>query len=132
MRVVCDPSVIGAASRSREGASFGLLRHLDAGAFKPARSILQRIYFFWKPFLPDPDDDLVLELAVAAGTQSILSHNYRDVRGWEQFGLVVLNPAAIQATASLRREAAAGRREDFERYMAAVPEVPPADSDCRP
>jgi Arc/MetJ-type ribon-helix-helix transcriptional regulator len=40
--------------------------------------------------------------------------------------------AAIQATASLRREAAAGRREDFERYMAAVPDVPPADSDCRP
>ncbi len=29
----------------------------------------------------------------------------------------------------LRREAMAGRREDFERYLAAVPEVPPADND---
>ena len=29
----------------------------------------------------------------------------------------------------LRREADAGRREDFERYLAAVPDVAPAESD---
>jgi hypothetical protein len=29
----------------------------------------------------------------------------------------------------LRREAAAGRREDFEKYLAAVPDVAPADGD---
>jgi hypothetical protein len=29
----------------------------------------------------------------------------------------------------LRREAANGRREDFDRYLAAVPTVPPADDD---
>jgi predicted transcriptional regulator len=29
----------------------------------------------------------------------------------------------------LRREAAAGRREDFERYLAAVPDVPPPAGD---
>ena len=29
----------------------------------------------------------------------------------------------------LRREAAAGRRADFERYLAAVPDAPPADDD---
>jgi predicted transcriptional regulator len=29
----------------------------------------------------------------------------------------------------LRREAAAGRREDFERYLAAVPDVPPQPGD---
>ena len=39
--------------------------------------------------------------------------------------------AAIQAMEFLKREAAAGRREDFERYMAAVPDLPPADTDCR-
>jgi len=27
---------------------------------------LQEIHFLWRPFLPDPDDDLVLELAFAA------------------------------------------------------------------
>jgi predicted transcriptional regulator len=29
----------------------------------------------------------------------------------------------------LRREAAAGRREDFERYLGAVPDVAPPESD---
>jgi hypothetical protein len=29
----------------------------------------------------------------------------------------------------LRREAAAGRRDDFEKYLAAVPDVPPAEND---
>jgi len=32
----------------------------------------------------------------------------------------------------LRREAAAGRREDFEKYLAAVPDVPPAEEDRMP
>jgi predicted transcriptional regulator len=31
----------------------------------------------------------------------------------------------------LRREAAAGRREDFEKYLAAVPDVPPQLGDER-
>jgi len=29
----------------------------------------------------------------------------------------------------LRREAAAGRREDFEKYLAAVPDAPPQPGD---
>jgi predicted transcriptional regulator len=29
----------------------------------------------------------------------------------------------------LRREAAAGRREDFDKYLAAVPDAPPAQND---
>jgi hypothetical protein len=29
----------------------------------------------------------------------------------------------------LRREADAGRREDFEKYLAAVPSIPPAETD---
>jgi hypothetical protein len=29
----------------------------------------------------------------------------------------------------LRREAAAGRREDFEKYLAVVPNVPPPEND---
>ena len=29
----------------------------------------------------------------------------------------------------LRREAEAGRREDFEKYLAAVPDVPPHEND---
>ena len=32
----------------------------------------------------------------------------------------------------LRREAAAGRREDFEKYLAAVPDVPAPENNCLP
>ncbi len=37
--------------------------------------------------------------------------------------------AAIMTVDYLRREAAAGRREDFEKYLAAIPDVPPAEND---
>ncbi len=41
----------------------------------------QRIFFAWRPFLPDPDDDLVLELAVAASASFVITHNIADFRG---------------------------------------------------
>jgi hypothetical protein len=37
--------------------------------------------------------------------------------------------AVVMTMDYLRREAAAGRREDFEKYLAAVPAIPPAPSD---
>jgi predicted transcriptional regulator len=37
--------------------------------------------------------------------------------------------AVITTLDYLRRETAAGRRADFERFLAAVPDVPPAEND---
>ncbi len=37
----------------------------------------QAIYFLWRPCLPDANDDLVLELAVAAQVPRIVSFNAR-------------------------------------------------------
>jgi uncharacterized protein (DUF1778 family) len=37
--------------------------------------------------------------------------------------------AALRTLEYLRREAAAGRREDFDRFLAAVPDVEPAEGD---
>jgi hypothetical protein len=37
--------------------------------------------------------------------------------------------AAMMTMDYLRREAASGHREDFEKYMAAVPDVAPPDND---
>jgi len=37
--------------------------------------------------------------------------------------------AAMLTMDYLRREAEAGRREDFERYLASVPDVAPAEND---
>jgi len=39
---------------------------------------LQDVHFLWRPFLRDPDDDMVLECAVASGSQFIVTHNVKD------------------------------------------------------
>jgi len=53
---------------------------------------LQQIFFLWRPLLPDPKDDMLLELAVAARCQSIITYNVRDFVGAEKFGISVLEP----------------------------------------
>lgn len=55
-------------------------------------AIRQDVFFLWRPFLRDPGDDLVLELAVAAECQAIVTHNLRDFEGADKFGLQVLAP----------------------------------------
>lgn len=52
----------------------------------------QEIHFLWRPFLQDADDDMVLELAFAAGCRHIVTHNARDFRGSEQLGITALTP----------------------------------------
>ena len=53
------------------------------------------IFYLWRPFLRDPRDDLVLELAVEARVTCIVTHNLRDFTGTEQFGIEVLSPGAF-------------------------------------
>jgi predicted nucleic acid-binding protein len=55
-------------------------------------AIRQKIFFLWRPFLRDPSDDLVLELAVAAQCEAIVTHNVRDFQGAEKFGVRVMTP----------------------------------------
>jgi putative PIN family toxin of toxin-antitoxin system len=52
----------------------------------------QNVYYLWRPFSRDPKDDMVLELAVAAGCMAIVTFNQRDFRGAESFGIRVLTP----------------------------------------
>jgi putative PIN family toxin of toxin-antitoxin system len=52
----------------------------------------RQIYFLWRPFLKDPKDDMVLELAVEAQCKYIISFNKRDFAGVEKFGMRVLAP----------------------------------------
>lgn len=128
MRVVLDTSVLVAAWKSRNGASFALLGHLRAGDFEIALSVpvaveyeavllrhlhgglrrsdveafidylcyvarRQDIFFLWRPFLRDADDDMLVELAVAGQCRGIVTHNVRDFAGVEKLGLIVFTPA---------------------------------------
>jgi putative PIN family toxin of toxin-antitoxin system len=53
------------------------------------------IYYLWRPFLPDPKDDLVLEAAVAGRCDTIVTFNQRDFKGVDKFGLQVRTPRAF-------------------------------------
>lgn len=55
----------------------------------------QQIYYLWRPVLSDPKDDLVLELAVAARCSHIVTHNVRDFRGADSFGIAVVSPIQL-------------------------------------
>ncbi|HOA08544.1 MAG TPA: putative toxin-antitoxin system toxin component, PIN family [Spirochaetota bacterium] len=55
-------------------------------------SIHHKIYYLWRPFLKDPYDDHILELAVAASADFIITFNIKDFDGTEKFGIRVIEP----------------------------------------
>jgi putative PIN family toxin of toxin-antitoxin system len=55
-------------------------------------AVLHDVFFLWRPCLPDPKDDMVLELAVTAGCDYIVTHNKRDFDGSEQFSVRIITP----------------------------------------
>lgn len=80
-----------------------LTRHLEAGLYtqEDVDDFLdyfcqvahrQSIFFLWRPYLPDAKDDMVLELAVAASCDAIVTHNQRDFMGTDRLGVRILTP----------------------------------------
>ncbi|MCV0440093.1 MAG: putative toxin-antitoxin system toxin component, PIN family [Hydrogenophaga sp.] len=65
----------------------GFLRYLASIAH------LQDVYYLWRPFLRDPNDDMVLECAVASGSRFLITHNLRDFRRITDLGVEPLTPA---------------------------------------
>jgi putative PIN family toxin of toxin-antitoxin system len=55
----------------------------------------QTIHFLWRPTLPDPKDDHILELAVASGVGVIVTHNTRDFTGVAEFGVRAITPKEV-------------------------------------
>ena len=55
----------------------------------------QDIYFLWRPLLRDPKDDLVAEVAVASGSDAIVTYNRRDFAGVERFGMRIIEPIEL-------------------------------------
>ena len=61
------------------------------------------IFYLWRPFLKDPKDDMVLELAVTSASTYIVTYNQRDFQGAEQFGVrVVTAKEFLQIIGELR------------------------------
>jgi len=62
-----------------------------------------RIFFLWRPYLPDPSDDMLLELAVTARCDFIVTYNTRDFISIERFAIRAIEPG------------------EFLRYIGALP-----------
>ena len=54
---------------------------------------LQDVHYLWRPFLRDPDDDMVLECAVASGSRYLVTHNVRDFARITSLGISPVTPA---------------------------------------
>ncbi len=128
MKVVFDTSLLVAAVRSKQGASFSLVSALPSSQFQICLSValyvewqavltriehlppnqqaenalaflryldsvahLQDIYYLWQPQLRDPNDDMMLELAVAAQASYIVTDNIRDFQNLK-FDVLPLPP----------------------------------------
>jgi len=48
------------------------------------------IFYLWRPYLRDPKDDLVLEVAVESRSNVIVTYNKKDFAGIEKFGIKAL------------------------------------------
>jgi len=125
--------VLYAGLYSATGASFKVLRLIDAGKVMPVISTallfeyedvlrrkqsqlaitaqqidivldnicvfseFQKIYFLWRPYLKDAKDDHVLEVAVASKVKLIVTHNIKDFKGVEKFGIKAITPGQLLA-----------------------------------
>jgi predicted nucleic acid-binding protein len=63
----------------------------------------QDIFYLWRPLLRDPNDDMVAEVAVAAGCEAVVTHNRRDFAGVEKFNLRIWSPAEFLKQIGVRK-----------------------------
>ena len=87
--VLCRPEHLPPGMQAEDAQAF--LRYLASIAH------LQDVYYLWRPFLRDPDDDMVLECAVASGSRYLITHNLRDFRKITELGVEPLTPAEFLA-----------------------------------
>src|SRR5215471_6476219 len=91
-----------------------------------SRSRLVQIYFRWRPTLPDPDDDRILEVAVRTSRAA-------EVAAEEHVSVEELFAAAFEERVlefeRLKDRAAKGSYEKFRQVMSKVPPAEPAEYD---
>ena len=97
---VSVPLVLEYEAVARRQASELGLTHADVDAvvdFVCRQAHHRKIFFLWRPFLRDANDDMVLEVAVEAQCRYIVTFNTRDFTGIDQFGISAITPGAFLA-----------------------------------
>lgn len=52
----------------------------------------REIFYLWRPFLKDPKDDFILELAVESKSDFIITFNLKNFAGIDKFGIKAITP----------------------------------------
>ena len=85
-----------------------LKNHLDKGIVSDsdiedfidylcAVGIKTKIFYLWRPYLKDQFDDHVLELAISAGAERVITYNKRDFLRAEDLGIKIQTPKEFLA-----------------------------------
>lgn len=86
LAVLLRPENLQASNRTSKDV-FGFVRQFLSYSHR------QRISYSWRPILRDPDDDFVVELAIASGSRFIITFNKRDFAGSEFYGVKAVWPS---------------------------------------
>ena len=78
--------------RPDSGVGLSAVEVDDILDFICAEANLREIFYLWRPVLPDPKDDFILELAVESNCDYIVTFNVRDFAGAEKFGIEIVTP----------------------------------------
>ena len=54
-----------------------------------------KIHYLWQPFLPDPKDDHILELAIASKALIIATFNIKDFKNSDMLSVRVISPKQL-------------------------------------
>lgn len=69
------------------------LEMIDAIEEITKSAIYQDVFFRWRPWLNDKNDDMVLELAIASQCDFIVTFNLKDFRNIGVFGIEAITPS---------------------------------------
>jgi putative PIN family toxin of toxin-antitoxin system len=78
-------------SRERTATGLTAIDIEDVLDFLCQTAQLHEVYYLWRPFLPDARDEMVLDLAVKAQADFLVTYNKSDFIGIEQFGVKAVN-----------------------------------------
>ena len=60
-----------------------------------AAADVRDIFYLWRPYLKDPKDDMLLEVAVESNAEYIVTFNLQDFRNIGAFGVEALRPQQL-------------------------------------